>query len=124
MYSHYFSPAGHFQNPPGGCTARVRPTEQRRSDRKSSVSPLHFPALPPGGGVVEQHPDCVFVCLQVLRRMAVGNGNAKAGGSLRLQRVVTATAASLSPTRKGAGLTQLVVHPVLRQRTMVLMYVW
>lgn len=56
--------------------------------------------------------------------MAVGNGNSKAGSSLRLQRVVTATATSLSPTRKEAGLTQLVVHPVLRQRTMVLMYVW
>lgn len=66
------------------------------------------------------------VCLQVLRRMALGNGNGKAGSSLKLQRVVVANAAttSSSPARKGAGLTQLVVHPVLRRRTMVLMYIW
>lgn len=68
----------------------------------------------------------VCVCLQVLRRMALGNGNGKAGSSLKLQRIVVTNAAatSNSPARKGAGLTQLVVHPVLRRRTMVLMYVW
>lgn len=63
---------------------------------------------------------------EVLRRMALGNGNGKAGSSLKLQRIVVANAAATpnSPARKGAGLTQLVLHPVLRRRTMVLMYVW
>lgn len=49
--------------------------------------------------------------------MAVRNGNA--ANNLRLKRVRAAKAGN-----RGAGILQLVIHPVLRLRTMVLMYVW
>lgn len=62
----------------------------------------------------------MWVCLQVLRYMAQRNGNA--ANNLTLQRV--AVPKSSDPAKKGAGVMQLVVHPVLRLRTMVLMYVW
>lgn len=52
--------------------------------------------------------------------MAQRNGNAAA--NLMLQRVAAAKVSS--PTRRRAGLLQLVLHPVLRIRTVVLMYVW
>lgn len=52
--------------------------------------------------------------------MALRNGNA--ANNLMLQRVAASKVSS--PEKKGAGLLQLVVHPVLRMRTVVLMYVW
>ncbi|XP_037637706.1 solute carrier family 22 member 15 [Sebastes umbrosus] len=54
---------------------------------------------------------------EVLRYMAVRNGNV--ANNLRLKRVRAAKAGN-----RGAGVLQLVIHPVLRLRTMVLMYVW
>uniref|UniRef100_H2U423 Solute carrier family 22 member 15 n=1 Tax=Takifugu rubripes TaxID=31033 RepID=H2U423_TAKRU len=57
---------------------------------------------------------------QVLRHMAMRNGNTVT--NLMLQRVVAAKVSS--PTKRQTGLLQLVVHPVLRIRTVVLMYVW
>lgn len=102
------------------CRGQADQAEEVRQ-KVLSQSPA-LPPLPPTGGDDEQRDSiCVCVCLQVLRRIALGNGNGKAGNNLRLQRV---SAAPSGPARKGAGLTQLVVHPVLRQRTMVLMYVW
>ncbi|XP_043992928.1 solute carrier family 22 member 15 [Gambusia affinis] len=56
---------------------------------------------------------------QVLRYMAVRNGSS--ASNLVLQRVGAAKPGS--PVRRG-GVLQLAVHPVLRLRTMVLMYVW
>ncbi|XP_022604314.1 solute carrier family 22 member 15 isoform X2 [Seriola dumerili] len=58
---------------------------------------------------------------EVLRYMALRNGNA--ANRLRLQRVGGAAKAGNRDNR-GAGVLQLVIHPVLRLRTMVLMYVW
>lgn len=52
--------------------------------------------------------------------MAMRNGNTVT--NLMLQRVVAAKVSS--PTKRKTGLLQLVVHPVLRIRTVVLMYVW
>lgn len=52
--------------------------------------------------------------------MALRNGNA--AKNLMLRRVAAAKASN--PAEKGAGVLQLVLHPVLRLRTMVLMYVW
>ncbi|XP_058508012.1 solute carrier family 22 member 15 isoform X2 [Solea solea] len=57
---------------------------------------------------------------QVLRYMALRNGNA--ADSLRLQPVQAAKAGNHDNRR--AGVLQLVLHPVLRLRTVVLMYVW
>ncbi|XP_056251677.1 solute carrier family 22 member 15 [Seriola aureovittata] len=57
---------------------------------------------------------------EVLRYMALRNGNA--ANRLRLQRVSGAKAGNRD--NRGAGVLQLVIHPVLRLRTMVLMYVW
>ncbi|XP_074532585.1 solute carrier family 22 member 15 [Halichoeres trimaculatus] len=57
---------------------------------------------------------------EVLRYMAQQNGNA--APNLMLQRVVTSKVGV--PDNKGTGVMQLVIHPVLRIRTMVLMYVW
>lgn len=58
--------------------------------------------------------------LQVLRYMALRNGSA--ANNLMLQRVGAAKAGKHD--NRGAGVLQLVIHPVLRLRTMVLMYVW
>ncbi|KAM4599492.1 solute carrier family 22 member 15 [Fundulus diaphanus] len=55
---------------------------------------------------------------EVLRYMAVRNGTSAT--SLVLQRVGGAG----SPARSRGGVLQLAVHPVLRLRTLVLMYVW
>ncbi|TMS04513.1 Solute carrier family 22 member 15-like [Larimichthys crocea] len=55
---------------------------------------------------------------EVLRCMALRNGNP--ANNLMLQRVGAAKAGN----RAGGGVLQLVVHPVLRMRTVVLMYVW
>ncbi|XP_047207196.1 solute carrier family 22 member 15 [Girardinichthys multiradiatus] len=57
---------------------------------------------------------------EVLRFMAVKNGNNAT--NLILQRVGAAKPGS--PVRNRGGILQLAVHPVLRLRTMVLMYVW
>ncbi|XP_062257087.1 solute carrier family 22 member 15 isoform X1 [Platichthys flesus] len=57
---------------------------------------------------------------EVLRYMALRNGNS--ANHLVLQRVGTAKAANHG--KRGTGVLQLVLHPVLRMRTMVLMYVW
>ncbi|XP_069394927.1 solute carrier family 22 member 15 isoform X2 [Paralichthys olivaceus] len=57
---------------------------------------------------------------EVLRYMALRNGNA--AKHLMLQRVGPGKAGNRG--NRGAGVLQLVVHPVLRLRTMVLMYVW
>ncbi|XP_051274154.1 solute carrier family 22 member 15 isoform X2 [Dicentrarchus labrax] len=57
---------------------------------------------------------------EVLRYMALRNGNA--ANNLMLQRVGAAKPGN--HVNKGAGVLQLVIHPVLRLRTMVLMYVW
>lgn len=57
---------------------------------------------------------------EVLRYMAVRNGNP--ANSLRLQRVGAAKPGN--GTNRAVGVLQLVLHPVLRQRTVVLMYVW
>ncbi|XP_035519345.1 solute carrier family 22 member 15 [Morone saxatilis] len=56
---------------------------------------------------------------EVLRYMALRNGNA--ANNLMLQRV---GAAKPGNNNKGMSVLQLVIHPVLRLRTMVLMYVW
>ncbi|XP_031697713.1 solute carrier family 22 member 15 [Anarrhichthys ocellatus] len=56
---------------------------------------------------------------EVLRYMALRNGNAVK--HLTLKRVGAAKAGNRSGR---AGVLQLVLHPVLRLRTMVLMYVW
>ncbi|XP_067466905.1 solute carrier family 22 member 15 [Thunnus thynnus] len=60
---------------------------------------------------------------EVLRYMALRNGNA--ANNLMLQRVAT-TPVTKAGNRgsRGTGVLQLVIHPVLRLRTMVLMYVW
>uniref|UniRef100_A0A7N6B3W0 Solute carrier family 22 member 15 n=1 Tax=Anabas testudineus TaxID=64144 RepID=A0A7N6B3W0_ANATE len=58
--------------------------------------------------------------LTVLNYMAVRNGNATS--NLMLQQVGFAKARNQS--KRGTGVLQLVIHPVLRLRTMVLMYVW
>ncbi|XP_059215986.1 solute carrier family 22 member 15 [Centropristis striata] len=58
---------------------------------------------------------------EVLRYMALRNGNP--AKNLTLQRVGAAKPGRRD-NRGGAGVLQLVVHPVLRLRTMVLMYVW
>ncbi|XP_072246632.1 solute carrier family 22 member 15 isoform X2 [Leuresthes tenuis] len=55
---------------------------------------------------------------EVLCYMAARNGNA--ANSLMLRRV----AAAGQHHRRQTGVLQLVIHPVLRLRTMVLMYVW
>ncbi|KAF7641219.1 hypothetical protein LDENG_00288830 [Lucifuga dentata] len=55
---------------------------------------------------------------EVLRYMALRNGNTT---NLMLRHVTTKPG---NHSDKGAGVLQLVVHPVLRWRTMVLMYVW
>lgn len=52
--------------------------------------------------------------------MALRNGNA--ANNLMLQRVGAAKAGNHG--KRGGGVLQLVIHPVLRLRTMVLMYVW
>lgn len=52
--------------------------------------------------------------------MALRNG--KAANNLMLQRV--GAAKSSNSVKSRAGVLQLVIHPVLRLRTMVLMYVW
>lgn len=52
--------------------------------------------------------------------MALRNGNA--ANNLMLQRVGAAKAGNHG--KSGGGVLQLVIHPVLRLRTMVLMYVW
>lgn len=57
---------------------------------------------------------------EVLRHMAQQNGNA--APNLMLHRVTTSKAGI--PDNRGTGIMQLVIHPVLRMRTMVLMYVW
>ncbi|XP_026165963.1 solute carrier family 22 member 15 isoform X1 [Mastacembelus armatus] len=57
---------------------------------------------------------------EVLRYMAVRNGNS--ANNLILQRVGAKKAGNHD--NGGAGVQQLVIHPVLRLRTMVLMYVW
>ncbi|XP_040035392.1 solute carrier family 22 member 15 [Gasterosteus aculeatus] len=57
---------------------------------------------------------------EVLRYIALRNGNA--ANNLRLKRVGGAKAGNRG--NGGAGVLQLVIHPVLRLRTMVLMYVW
>lgn len=53
--------------------------------------------------------------------MALRNGNAVT--NLMLQRDAAATKVS-KPKRGQPGLLQLALHPVLRIRTVVLMYVW
>uniref|UniRef100_H3DMW3 Solute carrier family 22 member 15 n=1 Tax=Tetraodon nigroviridis TaxID=99883 RepID=H3DMW3_TETNG len=58
---------------------------------------------------------------QVLHHMALRNGNAVT--NLMLQRDAAATKVS-KPKRGQPGLLQLALHPVLRIRTVVLMYVW
>ncbi|XP_034538033.1 solute carrier family 22 member 15 [Notolabrus celidotus] len=57
---------------------------------------------------------------EVLRYMAQQNG--KAVPNLMLQRVATTTPGKHD--NRGTGIMQLVIHPVLRMRTIVLMYVW
>ncbi|XP_035760648.1 solute carrier family 22 member 15 [Neolamprologus brichardi] len=57
---------------------------------------------------------------EVLRFMASRNGNAVK--HLMLQRVGVSKAGNHKS--RGAGVLQLIIHPVLRLRTMVLMYVW
>ncbi|XP_071336015.1 solute carrier family 22 member 15 isoform X2 [Trachinotus anak] len=57
---------------------------------------------------------------EVLRYMALRNG--KTANHLMLQRVGAAKVRNHD--NRGAGVLQLVIHPVLRLRTMVLMYVW
>nr|XP_046257812.1 solute carrier family 22 member 15 [Scatophagus argus] len=57
---------------------------------------------------------------EVLRYMALRNG--KAANNLTLQR--TAGAKASKPEKRDAGVLQLVIHPVLRPRTVVLMYIW
>ncbi|XP_030297727.1 solute carrier family 22 member 15 [Sparus aurata] len=57
---------------------------------------------------------------EVLRYMALRNGNA--ANNLMLQRVGAAKAGNHG--KSSGGVLQLVIHPVLRLRTMVLMYVW
>ncbi|XP_041803537.1 solute carrier family 22 member 15 [Chelmon rostratus] len=57
---------------------------------------------------------------EVLRYMALRNGSA--AKNLMLRRVGAAKADSHA--NRGVGVLQLVIHPVLRMRTMVLMYVW
>uniref|UniRef100_A0A3Q1HF88 Solute carrier family 22 member 15 n=1 Tax=Acanthochromis polyacanthus TaxID=80966 RepID=A0A3Q1HF88_9TELE len=57
---------------------------------------------------------------EVLRYMALRNGNA--AKHLTLQRVGAAKSGNHS--NRGTSVLQLVIHPVLRLRTMVLMYVW
>ncbi|XP_054879707.1 solute carrier family 22 member 15-like [Poeciliopsis prolifica] len=57
---------------------------------------------------------------EVLRYMAVRNGSNAT--NLVLQRVGAAKPGG--PLRRRGGVLQLAVHPVLRLRTMVLMYVW
>ncbi|XP_068597066.1 LOW QUALITY PROTEIN: solute carrier family 22 member 15, partial [Brachionichthys hirsutus] len=57
---------------------------------------------------------------EVLRFMAWRNGNVT--NSLKLRRVRAAKAGSQD--KKGVGVLQLATHPVLRLRTVVLMYVW
>lgn len=57
---------------------------------------------------------------EVLRYMALRNGNA--ANNLMLRRVGAAKARNHGDG--GTGVLQLVVHPVLRLRTVVLMYVW
>lgn len=52
--------------------------------------------------------------------MALRNGNAV--GNLVLQRV--GAAHLTGSTRRRTGVLQLLAHPVLRVRTVVLMYVW
>ena len=52
--------------------------------------------------------------------MALRNGNA--ANHLVLQRVGSAKAGNHG--NRGTGVLQLALHPVLRLRTMVLMYVW
>ncbi|KAM9848145.1 solute carrier family 22 member 15 [Aulostomus maculatus] len=60
---------------------------------------------------------------EVLRYMALRNSTTTTtANNLTLQRVGVAKAGSANT--RGAGVLQLVVHPVLRMRTMVLMYVW
>ena len=54
-----------------------------------------------------------------MRYVALRNGNAV--NNLTLQRVGSAKGGSRA---NRAGVLQLVIHPVLRLRTMVLMYVW
>ncbi|XP_030603440.1 solute carrier family 22 member 15 [Archocentrus centrarchus] len=57
---------------------------------------------------------------EVLLYMAQRNGNAV--NRLMLQRVGASKAGDHK--NRGAGVLQLIIHPVLRLRTMVLMYVW
>ncbi|XP_042358128.1 solute carrier family 22 member 15 [Plectropomus leopardus] len=57
---------------------------------------------------------------EVLHYMALRNGNAV--NHLMLQRVGAAKARNHD--NRGTGVLQLVIHPVLRLRTMVLMFVW
>lgn len=57
---------------------------------------------------------------EVLRHMAVRNGNP--ANQLQLQRVVTAKPGPDSS--QSVGVLQLLLHPMLRLRTLVLMYVW
>ncbi|XP_028278782.1 solute carrier family 22 member 15-like [Parambassis ranga] len=57
---------------------------------------------------------------EVLRYMALRNGNT--AYQLMLQRVGLPKAGNRD--NRDAGVLQLLIHPVLRQRTMVLMYVW
>lgn len=52
--------------------------------------------------------------------MALRNGNATA--NLRLQQVGAADVGARA--KRGTSVLQLVIHPVLRLRTVVLMYVW
>ncbi|KAM3605935.1 uncharacterized protein V6R79_007637 [Siganus canaliculatus] len=59
---------------------------------------------------------------EVLRSVALRNGNA--ANNLTLRRVAAAKGGSGVPSGGGGGVLQLVVHPVLRLRTMVLMYIW
>ncbi|KAK2824686.1 hypothetical protein Q5P01_021861 [Channa striata] len=57
---------------------------------------------------------------EVLRYMALRNG--RAANNLMLQRAGDAKASNHD--NRGAGVQQLAIHPVLRLRTMVLMYIW
>ncbi|XP_069033334.1 solute carrier family 22 member 15 isoform X1 [Embiotoca jacksoni] len=57
---------------------------------------------------------------EVLRYMALRNGNA--ANRLALRRVGAARAGNHG--NRAAGVLQLAIHPVLRMRTVVLMYVW
>ncbi|KAG7232179.1 hypothetical protein INR49_009457 [Caranx melampygus] len=60
---------------------------------------------------------------EVLRYMALMNGKGTAN-HLTLQRVGGGAKGGNRDNRGGGGVLQLVIHPVLRLRTMVLMYVW